>query len=165
MEAEAVLVGTGRSFLRRMGGHQGGVEVEDEAPGRIGEFPHPRTDGGPGFTHAAQVLLVQARDETPGGGIRGHHPEEHLLVAQSAQVAERIAAVGQHDPEVAQDLSRFVPSAAKPQVGEGRDQRARESHPIGHPPPAERYPPGRSKIHNQPGLSSQRAAEYSSPSR
>jgi hypothetical protein len=101
------------------GRDQGGVDVEDEARGWAGEFPHPAAGACAGFAHASQVILVEGGHETPGGRVRSHGAEEHLLVAQDAEVTQGITAVGEHDPEIAQDPSGLVPPAALPKVGEG----------------------------------------------
>jgi hypothetical protein len=93
---------------------QGGVDVEDQALGRIGELPHAPAGDRPGCAHAGQVPLVEGCEQTPGGGVRGHGAEEHLLVAERAEVTQGIAAVGEHDGKIAQDPPRLVPSAALP---------------------------------------------------
>jgi len=131
MKAEAALVGTGRSFLLRVGRHQGGVDIQDHAPGRIGERPYPPAGDGPGPAHLRELLLGKGGHQAEGGGVRGHRSEEHLLVAQGAEVTEGIAAIGQHDPEIAQNVPGLVPTTALRQVGQGPREGAGETHPIG----------------------------------
>jgi len=117
----------------------------------LGELPPASAGLGPGFTHFGQVLFVEGDvvgghcyygngdvlgdDEVNSLGaacsVGGHGAEAHLLVPQSGQVAERIAAIGQHDPEISQDLSRMVLPPAPAQVGEGRDECACETRPRG----------------------------------
>jgi hypothetical protein len=75
------------------------------------------------------LLLAQTLKAAVGGGIGGDRSEEHLLVAQGAEVAERIAA-GEHHGEVAGHEAGLV--AHLPAVAaQGRDQAAREPQPVG----------------------------------
>ena len=78
---------------------------------RLGGLPHPvRAPARASRTFARCSSSRQEMRRQAVDSLRGHRPEEHLLVTQRAEVAGGIAAVGQHDPEVAQDLSRLVPS-------------------------------------------------------
>ncbi len=49
------------------------------------ELPGARPGGGTGGADAGKLLFAQALEAAVGGGLRGHRPEEHLLVAQGAE--------------------------------------------------------------------------------
>ena len=108
MKAEAALVGAGRALLLRVGGDERGVDVEDEALGDHALLPGTGSCSSACRADAGEQRLVEALEAAVGGRVRGHRPEEHLLVAQGAEVGERIAAVGEHHGEVAHDAPGLV---------------------------------------------------------
>ena len=55
-----------------------------------------------------QPRLVEGSERAPGGGIGGDISEERLLVAQRAQVGEAVAAVGEHERQVAHHPAGIV---------------------------------------------------------
>jgi hypothetical protein len=47
-------------------------------------------------------------DHAKRGGVGGDRPEQHLLVADRAQVGQAVTAVGEHHRQVADDPARVV---------------------------------------------------------
>jgi len=106
MEAEAALVRPGGALLLRVGGDQGGVEVEGDVLGADAVSPGVGACLGPGLANRDEVEVGGERvDHPPGGGDRGHLPEEVRLVVQDGQVGEAVAAIGDAHGEVAQHLA------------------------------------------------------------
>jgi hypothetical protein len=82
--------------------------------------------GGTGRAQSAECGRIDARQQSPRGGI-GRDRAEHLgLVAQQGQVGDRLPAVGQHHRQVHCDPAGGVTGAARSQmaqrVREGRGQ-------------------------------------------
>ena len=63
--------------------------------------------------------------------MRGDLAEQGRLVAERAQVAEAVAAVGEHDREVAEGAAGIVARAPLAQVANGPRQRLRQADPVG----------------------------------
>ena len=104
VEAEAALVVAGRALLLGVGAEQRGVDVEDRPLGggaeREGALPRQlarRFD-------PLQLRRADPLDRPEGGGVGGDLAEEAGLVAERGQIAEVLAALGQGDDQVAQDL-------------------------------------------------------------
>lgn len=127
--AETAFVGRRCLLLLGVAGHQGGVEVQDQAgqvmsaragcgyprPGLGGLQPGDLAGGGPGRAQAGECGWVDAGRQAPGGR-RGGDGTEHLrLVAQQGQVRYRIAAVGEHDREIDRDPAGVMPGATRSQ--------------------------------------------------
>jgi hypothetical protein len=130
VEAVAALVGACRALLLRVRRDERGVDVEDHPPGRLPETPGAGAGGGAGVSHACEHALVEALQAAVGGGVRGHRPEEHLLVAQGAQIGEAVAAVGEHHGEVAHHAAGLM--AHGPGVhGEAANEAVREADGVG----------------------------------
>jgi hypothetical protein len=118
-----------------VGVDQGGVKVKDQ-PARGGGPgpPRPRSGGGASGPQARQSILAGLRelfDHPPGGRDRRHRPEQRLVPANKAQVAEAVATVGEHHDQVAQHPGWLV--AAGPAAAWARElaQRPGESEPVG----------------------------------
>jgi hypothetical protein len=132
MEAEAVLVGAGGALLLRVGGDQGGVEVEGDVLGADPVLPGVAPRLGPGSAHRGEVEIGAERvDHPPGGGDRGHLAEEVRLVVQDGQVGEAVSAIGDADGEVPQHLAGVVRPPTPLQAGELPRERRGQPHPIG----------------------------------
>ena len=130
VEAEAALVGARGVLLLGVRGEQRGVDVEDEAAGRLAAAPGSSAGGGAGVAHAREHALVEALQAAVGGGIGGDLAEEHALVSEGAEVAEAVAAVGEHHGEVAHHAAGLVTHG--PGVhGEAADEAVREADGVG----------------------------------
>jgi hypothetical protein len=117
VEPEGVLVGAGRALLAvGVGKQQGGVEVQDRPPG----WPGPCTPGtragvragGPQRSQAVLVLQGDGFQRSPGGWDRGHWPKQAVAASQQPQVTEAVAAIGEHDDQITQDLGWLVSAGA-----------------------------------------------------
>jgi len=133
MEAEAALVVAGRAVLVRMRADERRVDVDHERPGRArAEREGALPGAGAGAPQRTEQVAVGDRvDCPPRRGVGGHRPEERALVAQRAQVAEGIAAVGQHDRQVAHHPAGVVGRAALAQLTESAGQGRGQPEPIG----------------------------------
>jgi hypothetical protein len=82
-----------------MRGDQRAVDVDQQQPvGVRARLPGPPAGLGPRRPQPGQAELVTRDlfDDPPGGRGRGDRAEQGRLVAQGGQVAEAVAAVGQH---------------------------------------------------------------------
>jgi hypothetical protein len=106
---------------------------DDQRPGGShAEREHPFTHTGPGAPQRVDELVLADRvDETPGGRVGGDRAEQSGLVAQRAQVAQRVAPVGEHHRQIAHDPTRVVARAALAQAGERARERTGEAEPVG----------------------------------
>ncbi len=138
--AEAALVGGRCLLLLRVAGDQGGVDVQDQvgqvAAARAGSGyavpglgclqPGDLPGRGPGCPQCCQSGGVDAGQQAPGGRGGGDRAEHLTLVTQQSQVRDRLAAVGEHHPQVDRDPPGIVAGAPWPQsaqrVGEGGGQ-------------------------------------------
>jgi hypothetical protein len=130
VEAVAAFVGAGGALLLRMGAEQCGVDVEDEASRGGGPLPGAGAGRGASATDACERGLVETLQAAVGGGVGGDVAEEHLLVTQHPQVGERVAAVGEHHGEVADDAAWFVAHFAGVHA-QGLGQPGREAELVG----------------------------------
>jgi len=133
MKAEAALIGAGRAVFVGVRGDQRRVDVDDQRPGGPGaQRERPLARRCPGRPERVeQAVLADPVDDPPRGGVGGDRSEQRALVAQGAQVAQRVAAVGQHDRQIAHHPARVMPAAAPAQRGQPGRQRPREPQPIG----------------------------------
>ena len=119
VEPEGVLVGARRALLGvAVGQHQGRVGVDDQQLERRGGRRRPRRGRGhgPGRPAAGPARRVAGRalDHPPGGRGRGHRAEQLRLVAQHRQVAQAVAAIGQHHRQIPQHRRVRMPAPAPP---------------------------------------------------
>jgi hypothetical protein len=142
--APRLLPGLGSLFLLRVAEHDRGVDVEHE-PGD-GEPTHRRRQqpSGLGGLHPGQLPRPSPRDpnpgqrsrvdavqDAPGGGIRGHRPEQCRLVAQNGQVSDRLTTLGEHHRQVDSDPARAVARIALAQRRQRLAHRRRQASHIG----------------------------------
>ena len=130
VEAEAALVGARGALLVGVRREQRGVDVENHAAGRRGAVPGAGAGRGAGLADLREQLLVEALQAAIGGGVGGHRPEEYPLVAQGAEVAEAVAAVGEQHGQVAHHASGLMAHLARVHA-QGRAQALREAQPVG----------------------------------
>ena len=114
MEAVAALEVAGRSLLLGMGADEGRVEVDRHPLGRDAEAPGVLAGLLAGVAERLEELGLAGDplDHPIGRRIRGDLAEERRLVAHRAEVCERIAAVGEHHRQVADDPARVVAARA-----------------------------------------------------
>jgi len=132
VEAEAALVGAGRALLLGVRREQRGVDVEDEASRVAGVAPGAGAGRGAGLPDPGERGLVEALNAAVGGGLRGDRPEEHLLVAQRAEVGQAVAAVGEHHGEVARHAPGLVTHLAGV-AAQNCGEALREAQRVGEP--------------------------------
>ena len=132
MEAEAALVRPGGALLVRVGGDQGGVEVEGDVIRTDAVLPSVSPSLGPGLANRSEVEVGgECIDHPPSGGDRGHFPEEVRLVVQDRQVGEAVPTVGDADSEVTQHLTGVMSAPTLLQAGEPPGQRRGQPDPVG----------------------------------
>jgi len=112
-----------------VGQHQGRVGVDDQQFDSWIAAGSPGTGAsmGPGGAQPGQSVRVLGGplDDPPGGWGRGHRAEQLRLVLQSGQVAQAVAAVGQHHRQVPQHrrVQMTAPAARDtPAKGAGQSQ-------------------------------------------
>jgi hypothetical protein len=70
-----------------------------------------------GYPDRGQPVLTQppeALKHPPGRRNRGHRSQQRVTADQQPQVAEAVAAISEHDDQIAQHLRRSVPASARP---------------------------------------------------
>ena len=122
-----------RAVLLRMRADQRGVDVDDDPLGRSAGGPRvlarPRASGA---QRLKQRRVAGDRiDDAKRRGVRGDLPEQRLLVAHRAQVGQAVAAVGQHDRQIAHHAAGIVPAAALAHRGQAVRERPRQPQPVG----------------------------------
>jgi len=133
MKPEPALVGAARAVLVRVRGDQRRVDVDNQRPGRSStqrERPLARRRARRP-DRVEQPDLGDVVDHPPRRRIRRHRPEQRGLVAQAAQVTQRVAADSEHHRQIPHHPARIVPAAPLPEPGQPRRQRPGQPEPIG----------------------------------
>lgn len=135
-----MFVGRRRVLLLGVAGDQGGVDIQDEAgqfasacaggryrlPPLVGLQPGDLAGCGTARAQSAERGRIDARQQSPRGGIGRDGAEDLGLVPQQGQVGDCLPAVGQHHSQVHCDPAGGVTGAARSQlaqrVREGRGQ-------------------------------------------
>jgi hypothetical protein len=100
-----------------MRGDQRRVEVDDQRPRRPGrqrECSRPRLRAS-GPQRVEQPDLGDVIDDPPRRRIGRHHPEQAALVAQRPQVAQGVAAIGEHHRQIPDHATRIMPGPPPPE--------------------------------------------------
>ena len=121
MESVPMLVGGRRALLVGMGGHQGGVQVDDQRA-RRGRAQRPRglprpAKRRPQPGHPARVGRELLGDHPPRGRGRADLTQQLRLVTQARQVTKPVPTVGQHHHKIPQHRAPVVAAGPPAQVG------------------------------------------------
>ena len=133
MKPETALEVAGRALLVGVCAQQRRVEVDLDQPRPRAAPPRPR----PGLRARRPDRLQRARvggdplDQPIRRRVRRHRPEQRLLLAHRPQVAQRVAAVGQHHRQIPDHAPRRVRRRALEQLPQRAIERARQPEPIG----------------------------------
>ena len=92
---------------------------------------HPRLGAGGADAGQAELVTSDLFDHPPRGRGGGHAAEQPGLVTQDGQVAEAVAAVGQHHRKVAQHPAGLVAMAASLVLARPPAQRGGQPEPVG----------------------------------
>jgi hypothetical protein len=116
-----------------VGAQEGGVEVDRHPLGGETEPPDVLARPLARRAQAVEELWVSGDplNRPVGGGVRGHRAEQRRLLADRAEVCERLAAVGEHHREVAEDAAGIVAAAALAHRRQLPRERPREATLIG----------------------------------
>jgi hypothetical protein len=118
-----------------MRGDQRRVDIDDQRP-RTSRPDRERPLTGLGAGRAQRVEAAQiadAIDHAPRSRVRSDPAEERVLVAQHAQVTQRVAAVGEHHRQISHHVAGIVPAATPAQPRQAGRQRIGEPEPVGDP--------------------------------
>jgi hypothetical protein len=85
----------------------------------VAREPGPLPGHRPGRPQPGQAGVVNALQDPPGGRGRGHRTEQARLVAQHAQVADRLTAIGQQDRQIGEHPARIMSRPALPPTTHG----------------------------------------------
>jgi hypothetical protein len=143
--AETALERRGRGLLLAVADHDRGVQVDHQhrhvpagdSSGReryavdLGVLgPHHLPRPGPGGGNRGEPGGVESIKQPPARRVRGHRPEQCLLIGEYRDIGDRGGTVGDRDRQVDQPPARIVPGPRTAQPGQGLRQLSGQRCPI-----------------------------------